>query len=176
MALSGCESDAGEIVPGVAARLSVAPGADEGSGSSVANGCSLAAAQQVLAASKQWQPLQPIKEFCKGSRTYLGNPVAYHGNSKPVLQFFRRAASGERLSVVVLGGSVAACHATGGHGSPNCWSTMVQTWFTTHYPQVNVTNKAMPATTSSYAARCATSLVRLRPCTHGQLHKFHHAC
>ncbi|KAK9811600.1 hypothetical protein WJX72_006778 [[Myrmecia] bisecta] len=134
--------------------VTVAHGAED-----VPNLCPEAVAENMLSASQHWQPLQSIKDFCNGTLTSLGNPVAYNGNSKLVWEFFRRAATGQRLSVVILGGSVAACHATGGHDSPQCWSFMLQTWFAMHFPRVNVTNRAMPATTSSYAARCVANLV-----------------
>lgn len=67
-------------------------------------------------------------------------------------------AKDDTLRVVVLGGSVAACH--GVDDRQDCWVSLLLKWMHDHLGHnVHLTNSAVPASTSALTAQCIEDLV-----------------
>ena len=121
------------------------------------NGASCALYDQIVDPAWSLPTFQPWP--CNGFSTAPGNPISFVGHPRPFHEFFRKVSSGQNVKIVVIGGSVAAC----GHVEPQgCWTISLRLWFEAEFPgsNVSVISSAQHSTTSSWAARCFSSLVR----------------
>lgn len=87
----------------------------------------------------------------------FASPVASWGEAGRLVQALQKPRNSS-LQLVTLGGSITACH--GPANRSECYVKIVARWLAAESNiTVNLTNSAVPATTSLYSSQCVNELV-----------------